>query len=97
MNLQQYAPCFCRISVKARVQIYLDTNIYFSQSLRLCNHHVDNDQFLVRLFYDGMKSLNRPIRLQGAEVLNFFTELRNKALIKREEQLTDPNIFSDNQ
>lgn len=67
------------LSIKARVQIYIDTNIYVPHRSRTCPQHLDDSGYLLQIFYAAFKSLHRPIVLSGLEISNFLSNLRSSA------------------
>lgn len=83
-----------RISLQARVQIYLDTNIYVPVSVRLCPNHLDNEGYVFRILCQDFKAIFRPITLQGIEIQNLFVELRNRALLPIGDRLIKENALS---
>ena len=74
----------CIDVVEARVEVYLDTNIYIPLATRICEHHLDEEGFLLRNFYVGLQYLNRPYVLPGIEISRFFNLSREAAVRGRE-------------
>ena len=83
-----------RLSVEARVEVYLDTNIYIPLATRICLQHLDEEGFLLRNFYVGLRCLNRPYTLPGIEISRFFNLLR-EAAVKGRRNYLDPDSLTN--
>ena len=80
----------------ARVQIYVDTDIYIGPLARVCWTHMDGE-FLQPEEYNNLKIVHRPVHLVGAEVGLFLQNLREQALKKEvieEKHLTNDDFVT---
>lgn len=68
-----------RLSLACRVNIFVLKNIYVPESVRCCNHHLDEKGYLPRLLQDGLQFINRPYHLHGLQLQNFLQGLRESA------------------
>ncbi|KAJ8688486.1 hypothetical protein QAD02_024281 [Eretmocerus hayati] len=66
-----------RLSLKARVNIFLKRNIYASENTRSCRNHLDDAGQLMPEFLDGLRFVNRPLRIAGTVLRPFLDELRD--------------------
>lgn len=83
------------LSVEARVQIYVDTNIYIPARSQICPQHLDDSGFLLRIFYNTFQSLNRPIVLSGLEISNFLSALRLTAVEYQKKTLNRESLTDE--
>ncbi|XP_018372832.1 PREDICTED: uncharacterized protein LOC108767426 [Trachymyrmex cornetzi] len=69
-----------RLCMKARVNIFITSNIYIPNNVRSCRIHLDGRGFLLQPLHAGLRSINRPYVIKGQELQEFINELRNNAL-----------------
>ncbi|KAJ8671549.1 hypothetical protein QAD02_002808 [Eretmocerus hayati] len=67
-----------RLSVEARVDIYMKRNIYVTQETRSCRNHLDDGGYLRPEYLEHLRSLHRPLRIPGTVLRPFLDELRNR-------------------
>lgn len=85
-----------RLSDEARIEIYMDTDIYIPLRSNVCLHHLDDSGFLFKIFYNTFQSLNRPIVLNGTEITRFLTTLRSSAIAYRKKSLDLGSLSEEN-
>lgn len=66
-----------RLTLKARVNIYLNRDIYTSKNVKSCLNHLDDQGFLLREFFQDLRFVNRPCIIKGNELKQLLEELRN--------------------
>lgn len=84
-----------RVSIDARVQVFVDTNIYIPEAARICQHHLNDAGMLPNILYNGLLSLNRPIVLSGVEVRRFLYTLRDLTIHYRNTSIDSENLSDD--
>ena len=84
-----------RLSIEARVEIYMDMNIFIPNSSRVCVQHLDNAGFLLKNFYENFQYLNRPVIVSGSEISRFLTTLRSSAVKYRKSSLHPESLNED--
>lgn len=65
-----------RLSIKCRVNVYIERNIYVPLNVRSCQHHLDENGLFLKILLPGLRSINRPRIINGAEMLAFLDHLR---------------------
>ncbi|XP_071581746.1 uncharacterized protein [Temnothorax nylanderi] len=86
-----------RLSLQARVNIFVKVNIFVPEFTKTCIHHLDENDQVLNAFIDGLQSFNRPYILRGEELLHFLQGLRacaNKHINAKYNNETD---FSDDE
>lgn len=85
-----------RLSIKCRVHIFITVNIYVPESVRVCQHHLDENDHIFRQFLPGLEFVNRPYKIKGGQLALFLQELRVTS--KQEKwQFCDIDSFSDDE
>lgn len=68
-----------RLSIQTRVNIFIKSNIYIPNNVGSCLVHLNENGFLLQPLHIGLRSINRPYIIKGAEVQNLIVELRVNA------------------
>lgn len=84
------------LSVQARVQVYIDTNIYIPSRSQTCPQHLDDSGFLLKIFYNTFQFLNRPIVLGGIEISSFLSTLRLSAVEYQKKSIHRESVTDEN-
>lgn len=69
-----------RLSLQARVNIFITSDIYIPSNVRSCQNHLDGKGFLLRPLHTGLRFINRPYVIRGQELQMFIQELRKNVL-----------------
>lgn len=69
-----------RLSLQARVNIFITSDIYIPSNVRSCQNHLDGKKFLLRPLHTGLRFINRPYVIRGQELQMFIQELRKNVL-----------------
>lgn len=83
-----------RLSMKCRVNIFVIVNIYVPESVRVCQHHLDENGLIIRQLLAGLEFINRPYKIKGAQLAPFLQELRICSQTEKW-QFCDIDSFSD--
>lgn len=70
-----------RITLACRVNIFVVSNIYVPDFLRICGHHLDHHGFLLSNLHGGLTFVNKPYLISN--LLQFLQELRTVAYENR--------------
>lgn len=65
-----------RLTIQCRVNVFVIKNIYISESVRVCQQHLDENGMLIRQLMAGLRFVNRPYVIKGPQLLAFLQELR---------------------
>lgn len=71
-----------RLSVKCRVNVFIETTIFIPTNVRSCLHHLDENGLLLKILLPGLRSINRPRKVNGPEMLDFLNHLRQGCIDK---------------
>lgn len=82
-----------RLSIACRVNIFIERNIYVSEDVRSCSHHLDDDGLLQRIHLPALRSINRPCIIRGPQIFAFLNQLRDVFVNKT--RCIDENDLSD--
>ena len=66
-----------RLSLKARVNIYLKRNIYASEHTKCCQNHLDDENLLLQELLQNLCFVNRPYVIVGTQLKPLLEELKN--------------------
>lgn len=69
-----------RLSLQARVNIFITSDIYIPSNTRSCPNHLDGKGFLLRVLHAGLTFINRPYIIKGKELQMFIQELRKNVV-----------------
>lgn len=69
-----------RLSLQARVNIFITSDIYIPSNVRSCQNHLDGKGFLLRPLHTGLRFINRPYVIRGQELQMFIKELWKNVL-----------------
>ena len=69
-----------RLSLKARVNIFVTSNIVIPSNVRSCQEHLNDKGFLIRQLHAGLRFINRPYNIRGEELQEFIQHLRRNIL-----------------
>lgn len=78
-----------RLSEQAKVKAFVECDIFFPETVRSCEHHVDEKGCILRPLLNGLQSINRQCVIRGAYLQAFLQGLRNFALQKNRLRDTD--------
>lgn len=65
-----------RLSIECRVHVFIETDIYIPTNVRSCQHHLDENGLFLRVLLRGLRSINRPRKVDGQEMLAFLNQLK---------------------
>lgn len=82
-----------RVSLEARLNVFVLRNIYVPEDVRCCEHHFDHDGFILQPLILGLRFTNRPYAISGPELQTFLEHLRNLALANP--RLTNADSLTD--
>lgn len=75
-----------------RVQVFIETNIYVPEGVRVCDGHLNTSRCLASPLANGLRYVNRPIVLKGQEPIMFLQAMRNHAQAPK---IIDENSIND--
>lgn len=84
-----------RLSVGAKVKAYVECNIFFPETVRTCEHHLDEKGCILRPLLNGLQSYNRQCVVQGAYLQVFLEGVRDFAL--KHQRLHDTDDVSEDE
>ncbi|CAG9773134.1 unnamed protein product [Ceutorhynchus assimilis] len=82
-----------RLSTEARVNIFLNRDIYVPEYVKSCAHHLNGNGFLLQRLLPGLRFVNRPYVIPGRELQTFLKHLRNTA--NEHPKIDSEDYFSD--
>jgi len=84
-----------RLSNKCRVHIFAVQNIYVSENVRVCEHHLDEDGIILRQLIPGLPFINRPFQIKGDQLHILLQGLRAELANLNRWRFEDENSFTD--
>ncbi|XP_066600076.1 uncharacterized protein [Prorops nasuta] len=66
-----------RLSIQCRVQIFIETDIYIPDNVRSCEHHLNENGFLLKILLPALRFINRPYVMKSSQLQMFLHKLRN--------------------
>ena len=82
-----------RLSIDCKVQAFLLCNIFFPETVRSCDHHLDERGYILQPLLAGLQCINRQYVIQGPYLQVFLQGIRNASLNNR--RLNDINDFTN--
>lgn len=82
-----------RLPLEARLQIFLERDIYVPQYTKTCQHHLTNDNLILLVLLPGLQYFNRPYVIPGQDTLAFLQGLKNK--VKNSRNLSVESEYTD--
>ena len=82
-----------RLSLEARIQIFLKRDIYVPQYTKTCQHHLSDDNLILFALLPGLRYVNIPYVIPGQDMQVFLQSLRSKIIKSR--NLADDAEFTD--
>lgn len=73
-----------RVSQDFRADIFIEENIFIANETRCCQHHLCDQSLLLDFLKPTLRSVERPIILQGEDLQIFLQGMRKMALKARE-------------
>lgn len=65
-----------RLTLEARVKIFVNRDIYIPKGVRSCQQHLDDEACVTIALLPGLRFVNRPYVIKGAEFQSFLQGLR---------------------
>lgn len=65
-----------RLTLEARVKIFVNRDIYIPKGVRSCQQHLDDEACVTIALLPGLRFVNRPYVIKGAELQSFLQGLR---------------------
>ena len=84
-----------RLSLKARVNIFITSNIYNPSNIRYCQEHLNDKGFLLRPLHADLRFINIPYIIPGQELQELIQQLRKVAL--ESSKYEDQENFDDDE
>ncbi|KAJ8676896.1 hypothetical protein QAD02_012683 [Eretmocerus hayati] len=81
-----------RLSTEAKVEVFVQRNIFITENVRSCEFHLDQQGYILRPLLDGLRAVNRPCINQGPYLQSFLQGLRTVA--QRRDRIEDGNSLS---
>lgn len=66
-----------RLSMEAKVRVFIDINIFVPEGSRCCEDHLNSRGNLLQAHYENLQYFNRPYRLNGNELQTFLMTVRD--------------------
>lgn len=82
-----------RLSDNCKVKAFIECNIFFPETVRSCNHHLDEHGFILQPLLAGLQCINRQCVIPGPYLQVFLQGMREVSLDKR--RFRDANELSD--
>lgn len=84
-----------RVTTDCRVNIYVSTDIFVPDNVRVCPHHLNENGYLLDVLHAGLRYVNRPYILKGMQLQQFMEGLREAAKKHTSRDFEDINSFSN--
>lgn len=82
-----------RLSLNARINVFIVRNIYIPENVRSCEHHLDDNGRIFQFLLPALRSVNRPYIIRGRQLQDFLQALRSVASNVRD--FSDVHSFED--
>lgn len=83
-----------RLSIECKVQVFVLCNIFFPETVRSCNHHIDERGFIIPHLLGGLNCVMRHIIVPPVYMQAFLQEMRTNSLMSRK-RFMDITDFTD--
>lgn len=85
-----------RLSLDARVRVFVNMNIFIPEAARCCLHHLCDNGYLLEALYPTLLYINRLYHLSGKQLQSFLGSIQTAARAKLERtNLTNLNSLLD--
>lgn len=86
-----------KLSLQARVHVFVKRNIYIPERYNCCNEHLDENGLLPLNIIEGFRFINRPYILKGSELQSFLQAMRKEIIHSAARRYEDESNLTDEQ
>ncbi|KAL7307853.1 hypothetical protein TKK_0000173 [Trichogramma kaykai] len=84
-----------RLSIECKVEVFIQCNIFFPETVRSCAQHLDRRGHLLLILLADLQSINRPYIIPGQYLQRLMQAMRDCSLQRR--RIDDIEDLSDDQ